>query len=129
METLREALDRVTRIVVARGIEFDPTPVTRRQTPRNEIIGQVDDPAALAQLPAALRLADVQDHGTVWMAAPSPILALHADRELLGTVRLIGGPWVSSPWWGWDMQLREPEQLARWMDEHVPGSGHSATEQ
>ncbi|GEA86466.1 hypothetical protein [Cellulomonas cellasea] len=128
MDTLRDALDRATRIVVARGIEFDPTPVKRRQAPRNEIVGQVDDPAALAQLPAALRLADVQELGGMWIAAPSPILALYADLELLGTVRLVGGPWVSSPWWAWDMQLREPERLARWMDEHVPGSGHACTE-
>ncbi|WP_258725968.1 hypothetical protein [Cellulomonas sp. NS3] len=70
----------------------------------------------------------MQDDRTCSISGPCPILAIYADEELMGTVTLVGGPWVGSPWWAWDVRLREPERLARRMDQHVPGSGHAAPE-
>lgn len=123
METMREALSRMTRIVVVRGGDVDPTPVKRRQRQLNEVIAHVDDPVALARLQPTLRLADVQEDQVSWIAAPDCTLALYADSEYLGWVTPLGGEWVRSTWWAWDMRLREPERLPDWLDEHVPGWG------
>lgn len=119
METLRDSLALMTHVVVVRGNWFDPTPVKRRQRPLNDVLAHVDDPAALDRLARALVLADVQDP-MAWIASGTT-LALHADGEHLGSVTALGGEWVRSTWWPWDMVLRDPELLDDWLGTHVPG--------
>ena len=101
------------QVVIVKGSDYDA-----RRRKNNSLLGKCIDPEAIADLTDCLTT--TTESRPFLMMPGTPTLAfLRGRSELLASVTIKDGRWISSTLWSGDAPLRDPQRFQDWLAQTI----------